>query len=89
MMPIAWTKTYKTSSGAEARVFTTTMGAATDITNEALRRLIVNASFWALKMEEKIPAKANVEVVGEYNPTKFGFNTFKRGVKPEDHAWKN
>lgn len=88
MMPVAWTKTYETASGKQARVFNTTMGAATDLSNEALRRLLVNASFWALKMEEKIPAKANVELVGEYNPTKFGFNSFKRGVKPEDHAWK-
>lgn len=88
MMPVAWTKTYETSSGKQARVFTTTMGAATDLTNEALRRLIVNASFWALKMEEKIPEKANVDIVGEYNPSPFKFNGFKKGVKPEDHAWK-
>lgn len=88
MMPIAWTKTYETASGKKARVFTTTMGAATDLTNEALRRLLVNASFWALGMEDKIPAKANVELVGEYNPSKFSFGGFKKGVKPEDHAWK-
>jgi hypothetical protein len=89
MMPVAWIKTYETSSGQKARVFTTTMGAATDITNEALRRLIVNASYWALNMEEKIPAKANVDLVGEYKPSKFSFGGFKKGVKPEDHAWKN
>lgn len=88
MMPVAWTKSYTTASGKQARVFTTTMGAATDLTNEALRRLIVNASFWALKMEEKIPDKANVEIVGEYNPSRFSFGGFKKGVKPEDHAWK-
>lgn len=88
MMPVAWTKSYETSSGKKARVFTTTMGAATDLTNEALRRLVVNASFWALAMEEKIPDKANVDIVGEYNPSKFSFGGFKKGVKPEDHAWK-
>lgn len=88
MMPVAWTKTYRTASGNEARVFTTTMGAATDLANEALRRLLVNASFWALRMEEKIPEKANVDLVGEYNPSKFSFGGFKKGVKPEDHAWR-
>jgi hypothetical protein len=88
MMPVAWTKTYETASGKQARVFTTTMGAATDLTNEALRRLLVNASFWALKLEEKIPDKANVELVGEYTPSRFSFGGFKKGVKPEDHAWK-
>jgi type 1 glutamine amidotransferase len=86
MMPVAWTKTYETASGKKARVFTTTMGAATDLTNEALRRLLVNASFWALGMD--IPAKANVDLVGEYNPSPFKFGGFKKGVKPEDHAWK-
>lgn len=88
MMPVAWTKSYKTTSGKEARVFTTTMGAATDLLNEPLRRMLVNASFWALKLEEKIPEKANVDLVGEYNPSRFSFNGFKKGVKPEEHAWK-
>jgi type 1 glutamine amidotransferase len=88
MMPIAWTKTYETATGKKARVFTTTMGAATDLTNEALRRLLVNASYWALGMESQIPEKANVDLVGEYNPSKFSFGGYKKGVKPEDHAWK-
>jgi hypothetical protein len=64
------------------------MGSSTDLSNEAFRRLLVNATFWALKMEEQIPAKANVEIVGEFNPSKFSFGGFKKGVKPDDHAWK-
>ncbi len=48
MMPIAWTKTYKTESGKTARVFTTTMGASQDFESEGLRRLLVNATYWAL-----------------------------------------
>lgn len=88
MMPVAWTKTYETASGKKARVFTTTMGSANDLSNEALRRLLVNASYWALKMEEKIPEKADVALVGDFQPSNFSFGGFKKGVKPEDHAWK-
>ncbi len=86
MMPVAWTKSYKGSSGKPSRVFCTTMGAATDLQNEALRRLLVNASFWALGMENKIPEKANVEIVGEYAPSKFSFGGFRKGLKPADYA---
>ena len=84
MMPIAWTKTYKTESGKTARVFTTTTGASQDFEFEGTRRLIVNGSLWALGLEEKIPAKTNVEIVGEFKPTVFKFNGAKKGVKPED-----
>ena len=66
MMPVAWTNTYK-----GARVFVSTMGAAEDFENEALRRLFVNAAIWAVGREAKIPAKSDVRLVGEYHPTSF------------------
>lgn len=84
MMPIAWTKTYKSASGKTGRVFTTTMGASQDLQSEGLRRLLVNAAYWAIGMEGKIVAKSNVEIVGEYKPLPFGFGGFKKGVKPSD-----
>ncbi len=84
MMPVAWTKTYRGESGKTSRVFTTTMGAATDLEFEGTRRLIVNGGLWALGLEDKIPAKTNVDLVGEYKPTMFKFNGAKKGVKPED-----
>lgn len=86
MMPIAWTKTYKSESGKTARVFTTTMGSSTDLQSEGLRRLLVNAVYWAVGMEEQIPEKAKVDLVGEYQPRPFSFGGFKKGVKPQDHA---
>jgi hypothetical protein len=46
--------------------------------------MIVNAAFWCLGLEDKIPARNNVEIVGEWTPTKFGFNGYKKGVKPQD-----
>lgn len=86
MMPVAWTKSYTGSKGNKARVFTTTMGASTDLESEGLRRLIVNAAYWCVGMEDKIPEKTNVEIVGEFKPTPFGFGRFIKGVKPADHA---
>lgn len=84
MMPVAWTKTYTGSAGKASKVFCTTMGASQDLLSEGMRRMIVNAAYWCLGLEDKIPAKNNVEIVGEWNPTKFGFNGAKKGVKPAD-----
>ena len=86
MMPIAWTKSYRGSSGRSGRVFTTTMGCAADFECEGLRRLLVNASYWCLGMEEKIPAKANVDIVGQYHALPFGAGKYRKGVMPSDHA---
>jgi Trehalose utilisation len=82
IMPVAWIKTYKGSQGKAARVFATTMGASQDLQSEGLRRLLVNASYWGLGMEDRIPAKSNVDLVGEYKPRPFGFGGFAKGVKP-------
>lgn len=80
-MPLAWTKNYQTAKGA-ARVFMTTMGASQDFVNEGFRRMVVNACFWAVGLEDKIPAMTNVEFVGPYAPTPFGFNQFRQGMTP-------
>lgn len=82
MMPVAWTKTFETSSGAKAKIFTTTMGASQDLLSEGFRRLLVNATYWATGLE--VPAKADVALVGDYQPTKFGFNGYTKGKKPAD-----
>jgi hypothetical protein len=86
MMPVAWVKSYKGKDGQTGRVFTTTMGAATDLEREGTRRMLVNATYWAAGIEDKIPAGGTkVELVGEYKPTAFGFKGQKKGVKPLDH----
>jgi len=84
MMPVAWTKTYTSSTGKTGRVFTTTMGSAQDLSNEALRRLLVNASYWALGMERRIPPRSNADLAGPYHPLPFGFGGFKKGLKPSE-----
>ena len=86
MLPVAWIKTFTGKQGTAGRVFTTTMGASQDLQSEGLRRLLVNACYWALGMEDKIPAKSNVELVGAYKPRPFGFGGFQKGVRPSDLA---
>jgi hypothetical protein len=84
MMPVAWTKSYTGTSGKAARIFTTTMGASQDLLAVGSRRMIVNAAYWCLGMEDKITAENKVDVVGAWAPTKFGFNAYTKGVKPKD-----
>jgi glucose/arabinose dehydrogenase/azurin/lysophospholipase L1-like esterase len=83
-MPIVWTRLYESESGATAKILTTTMGAASDFKNESLRRLIVNATYWATGL--KIPAKANVATLDGYDPRPYGFNGYRTGITPADHA---
>lgn len=80
MMPIGWTKTYK-----DGRVFCTTMGAATDLPSEGVRRMLVNATLWAVGLEEKITPDLNVEIVGEYSPSAYGFGGYRKGKTPKDY----
>lgn len=84
MMPVAWTRTYSSAQGKSARIFTTTMGSAQDLLNESFRRLVVNACYWAIGMEARIAERANVELVGVYEPLPFKFGGAARGVKPSD-----
>jgi type 1 glutamine amidotransferase len=85
LVPVAWTKTYTGEKGKIARVFTTTMGHSFDFFSEGFRRLLVNACYWAMEMEDKIPAKSKVDFVGEYKPNKIGMGGHKKGLKPSDH----
>uniref|UniRef100_UPI002628F5A1 ThuA domain-containing protein n=1 Tax=uncultured Eudoraea sp. TaxID=1035614 RepID=UPI002628F5A1 len=71
MMPIAWTKSYQIPGGLKGKAFTTTIGAATDMLNEGVRRLLVNSVFWSMDME--VPVKADVGIVGDFNPTAYEF----------------
>ncbi len=86
MMPLIWTRAFKTETGKTARVLATTMGASTDLQSEGLRRVVVNGCYWGLRMEKQIPAKSDVTYVGSYKPTRFGFGSYVKGVKPSDHA---
>ncbi len=94
MMPVAWTREVKNDAGKSNKVFCTTMGAATDLMSDGLRRMVVNAVFWGLGLE--VPAKADVTYVDPFKPLMYGtkdspdasdphgFRAFKKGVKPGD-----
>ncbi|MBX3435958.1 MAG: hypothetical protein KF861_00485, partial [Planctomycetaceae bacterium] len=90
MMPIAWTKTYQAPGGQPGMSFTTTMGSSTDLENPAVRRLLVNAVYWLLKMNDQIPVDGtNVDIVGEFAPTAYEFRPdeywTKRKMKVAEH----
>lgn len=86
MMPIVWIREPLNASGKRNKVLTTTFGAATDFENESFRRLLVNGVYWLAGLE---PAQAaHVDYVGEYKPSAFGFEGFRKGVKPADFARK-
>ena len=87
MMPIAWTREYKGESGKVNKVLCTTMGAANELTNEGLRRLIVNGTYWATGLEVPREGRCRL-IVGDFQPTMYGFNGFTKGLKPEVHAMK-
>ena len=81
-LPVAWTKTWTGNAHRPARVFHSTMGSAKDFESAGMRRLVVNAAYWCLKLEEVIAEESNVDLVGEYVPLPSGFNYDKLGVQP-------
>ena len=88
MMPVAWTRSYPSESRKEARVFNTTMGASQDLESEGTRRMLVNATYWALGMDDQIPNASKVDIVGDYRATRFSFNGYTKGLRPSNHLLK-
>lgn len=84
VMPVAWTKPYQIEEGKAGMAFASTMGASLDFQNEDLRRLVINASFWLLEMPDAISPDMSMDIVGEYKPTMFGFDTFRKGMRVSD-----
>lgn len=84
IMPLAWTKSYSLDGGKTGKVLGSTLGSSLDFEAEDMRRLILNASFWLLDMSDKIIPELSVEIVGNYEPTMFGFDSFRKGMKVSD-----
>lgn len=82
--PAAWVRTYSFKGGPEGRAFCSTQGASEDILSEGVRRMVVNATLWCMKMEDHIKADADVSFVGPYNPTTFSFKPSITDAKPGD-----
>ncbi len=85
-LPVAWFKHWTTSSGRKARVFHSTMGSGKDLESAGLRRMIINAVYWGLEMEDQVDADRSVDYVGDYRPLPSGFNYEKLGVVPQPPA---
>lgn len=89
-LPVAWVRKYQLKSGASGRAFTTTHGASEDILSDGFRRMLVNACFWGIGMEDHINPNNNIDFVGKYTPTTFNFSGYKANVKPSDLAgWES
>lgn len=85
-MPSEWTRTYKSASGKEGRVFNTLYGTSEDITNEGYRRLVINGILWSLGLEASIKPDLDISFVGPFKPNTFGGGAYAHGVKPEMYA---
>jgi len=85
LFAVAWINSYTGTSGKPSRIFATTMGHGGDLKSEGFRRLLVNACFWGMGLEDKIPAAANVDFVTPYDPVDIGYCRYRKGVKPADH----
>ena len=72
MQALAWLHPYQIKGGKPGLTFTTTMGASVDLVSDDLRRLLINASFFLLKME--VPEKATVDYIDPFYPGFYGFD---------------
>ena len=88
MMPLIWVRNYTGETGKTTRVICSTIGASVYLESIGLRRLFVNACYWALGLEDQIPTRNHVDIVGNYKPSFFGFGQFKKGIKPSDFELK-
>jgi type 1 glutamine amidotransferase len=86
LMPLVWLRDYKGETGNTSKILCSTIGAATDLLSEDLRRLFINACYHLTGLD--VPKSADATLVGEYNPLPFGFNKARKGVKPADHELK-
>lgn len=84
IMPVAWTKGYSLEGGKPGKVMGSTLGSSLDFKVEDMRRLILNSAFWLLDMPEVITPELSVDIVGDYEPTMFGFDSFRKGMKVVD-----
>ena len=88
MMPLVWTREFTGESGKTSTIVTTTMGASVDLESEGLRRLLVNACYWTLGLQDKISPTSDVSPIGEFKPLGFGFGKHRKGVRPVDLEMK-
>nr|MBC8371928.1 ThuA domain-containing protein [Planctomycetota bacterium] len=86
MHPVAWLRERVLDEKTTQRIFATTMGAAADWCDIDLRRLFINSTLWCLDNADAIPVNGfPAPLIGEYQPTNFGFDSARLGYKPNDY----
>jgi hypothetical protein len=88
MMPLVWVREFEGPEGKPTRAICSTIGASVDMQSAGLRRLLVNACYWGMRLEERMPDESRVDYVGAYEPTTFGFDKWTRGRRAADFALK-
>lgn len=81
-MASEWTREYTGKDGAKGRVFTSLYGASEDILNPGYRRMLVNAVYWSMGLEDQIKADSSIAFVGPYKPNTFRGGGYAKGIKP-------
>ncbi len=82
MQPVAWTRGFPQPNGATNKVFTSTMGAASDFLDEDLRRLVINGIYWSVGLN--VPEKVDVSFQSTYKPSFYSKGIFQKNKRPED-----
>jgi putative membrane-bound dehydrogenase-like protein len=85
-MASEWTRTYDADGGVKARVFTSLYGASEDILNPGYRRMLVNAVYWSVGLEDRIKPDSDISFVGPYKPNTFRGGGHAKGIKPSFYA---
>lgn len=75
MQPLVWLHTYEAPDGVTGKSFCTTAGAAVDLVDPNLRRLIVNAAYYLTEL--KVPQDARVDYVDGFDASFYGFTDEK------------
>lgn len=81
-MASEWTREYTGKNGKKGRVFTSLYGASEDILNPGYRRMLVNAVYWSLGLEDQIKTDSSIAFVGPYKPNTFSGKGYAKGIKP-------
>jgi hypothetical protein len=84
LQPLIWLRDYQYEDGKPGRIIGSTIGAAVDFENQGLRRFFVNSAYWATGLESQITDSLNADPVGDFKPSPFGFNKFRKGTKVDD-----
>lgn len=84
-MPVAWIRETKLDNGTTRRVYCSTLASSQGMADVGNRRAFLQACLWCLNLEAQIPdAGVDPTIIGSYQPSPFGFNGHRRGLKPAD-----